>query len=218
MKLYHYSTKLHKTLLTRLRQGGVSLAEVKRSAQEAKDNFNPDSYFKHVSFFLEPLPLKEIGDIFEGTNHPVWNNGQVLFEHIVESSALPKDMTYHFVETPALTEYWHKLEGLENASDTDWKKALEGAKLLQLKNGEWGNDVKILDKVGRQLATGLLGYYQVSKASDHWITNQKRYAADVPHVMIYSDIGKFPVTQINNVIVGSAKPIAVSINPALRWD
>lgn len=211
MKLYHYANKIHSPLLTRNAQGNVSRKDYQKSLEEAKRNVEPGSYYDHVSFFFEPIPLKEIGDIFEGTSHPVWNNGQELYEHIIDSSQLPADMFYQVVETPLLQKFWGDKNLSSLDSDLIWDNALKQAKELQIKHKEWGTNVADLVNVGMGLEKGILDYYRKSKEGDGWESNQKRYAADVPHVMIYSKGGTFPVVEVNKVKIGSSIKKKISI-------
>lgn len=218
MKLYHYAEQLYSPLMTRHRKGGVSNKEYQSSLVTANMYHKVGSYFDHVSFFFEPIPLGEIGKIFATDKpHHTWVNGKVLYEHIVDSDLAPKDMRYNIVETPALREFWMKENLSDHDDDNQWIDAFSRASALQKRIGEIGAGVASFNAVAPKYANGILKHYLTSKKSDRWDSNQRKYAADVPHVMIYSQIGTFQVELINLVTVGSETRKPVSNAAHLRW-
>ena len=56
--LYHYSVKAHDPLKTKEAQGFVlSPEDAKYESDRAKLTYYPDIYSRHISLFIDPVPL-----------------------------------------------------------------------------------------------------------------------------------------------------------------
>lgn len=216
MKLYHYSPELRHVLVTRRRreplnsstykspiQGAITVNEYNDSLKKAQEMGLPGSYFDHVSFFFEPIPALHIAKIFDHGHH-TWSDGQVLYEHVVEFKDLPKDFEYEIVETPFDSKFWDE----NMPPNPDVKGAfIPGLKILtglKRKNGLIGKGT-LLQKASNPFTTGILEAYRKSRKSDMWENAKNLYAGGVPHVMIYSQIGRFPVKSVYQITIGSDK-------------
>jgi len=185
--------------------GSELLTQVKyeESLKVAEQYSDVGSYYDHVSFFFEPLPLEKMGDHF-GNFHDFWFNGHLVYEHVVDLRNLPKDMRYDIVETPVVMKWWE--ENGYSADDTPKAERLRVfAAMRKFKEsiGEIGYDAKQLERASRQYNRGVFDYYKKQKASRFWDEGKTTYAAGVPHVMVYSEIGRFPVSSVSSCVIGS---------------
>ena len=233
MKLYHYSVNLYNTLLTRKASMPRSMviegttdprfvlteATYLESLKQAKKYHSVGSYYDHISFFVDPIPSGMIGKLFEN-HHPVWYEGNMLHEHIVETADIPKGFLYDVVETPLALM---RLDAVEKWIDTDafviqYMQQLDRDKRS---TGEIGKDKQQLDnQIKLFTGTTAQAYIDAKKRSD-WEDNRVKYAACVPHVMVYPPGGRIPVSKINKIVIGSDKrmPFNVSFEKltSLKW-
>lgn len=150
-----------------------------------------DSYGNSVSFFFEPIPL-DLPQLFFNKN-PMWVSGETLYQHEIELYTLEPDILYHIVETPRKTELLYEVQ--------DWSKVKSQPKLkdlyfnqvekMEVRYGYRGKGVKKMLFVIRRdrLATGIRYRFNeavnIIEKHNEWETNGTKYAAMVPHVMLY---------------------------------
>ncbi len=218
MKLYHYSSTLYPVLLTRRRSapmlrrmegnsdsgGLLTQTQYEQSVKEAERYSDVGSYYDHVSFFFEPLPLDKMGDHFNNF-HDFWFNGHLIYEHVVDTRNLPKDMRYDIVETPTINPWWEKNGFADNVSKDERLRVFAALRKFKEQIGEIGFDLQSFERAAKQFGKGAFDAYKKQKASPLWEEGKAKYAAGVPHVMIYSEKGRFPVSSVSSCTIGSNK-------------
>lgn len=206
MFLYHYSENIHSTLLSKAAAGVISPAEATslRNASKAKGN-GGYTYCDHISFFFDPIPSSLLPKVFEN-EHPFWYRGHKLFEHIVAVKSLPIDIIYHVVESENKTQLLDKFS-LENNWVDDNPALLKEWKLLENKvaidlgekgRGRTNLEKQILINVGRTA-----DFYKAFASHPDFEFGKKKYAANVPHVMLYPPKGSIEVREIKSLTIGN---------------
>ena len=180
MKLYHYSP----IELTELK------SKIARGIKSAGDH-GIKGYASSISFFLEPIPL-DIAEILKH-EHDFWISGRELYQHEIDSNDLPLDVDFVLVETPDKTKLlyeeqdWDKAEGNPELVK-QYKQEIED---LEIKKGYRGKGRMKLVQTCKPFTKGISKYYKnmytlhCKHPEDNLI---KKYAATVPHLMIY--VGK----------------------------
>ena len=192
MNLYHYSTQRFDVLKTKRKQGILTKQEIKSAERLAENQSSVGAYCDHISFFFERLPLDIQGSVY-GKDHPVWFPGNKLFEYELPLVGLP-DFDYEVVETPKKTELYYD----ESLTIPVYKEKL---RLLNQKEGYRGNGHKELIKALRPLEG--LTRECVAKANSYpnWDEIKYKYAANVPHVMIYPVGGIIHFHKVQKVVL-----------------
>ena len=212
MKLYHYSKDKYEILMNKIKQGKFTEKELKEQIEYTKETNSPGTYLEHISFFFDPAPLHLLGLIF-GKGHHTWFDGNKLYEYIIDVDSLG-DIPYNVVETPLC------LKLLDN---TEWVDTYEffikyqkNKYKLQRANGEIGNT---LDKLKHQI-TLFQGktsqYYLAAKQRLDAKDNFDKYAACVPHVMLYPNNGTIAIESINKVTVGNNNRTPIEITKSIN--
>lgn len=179
MKLYHYNTAKLSTLCPRALQPGYV---VDKNAKVIKAGVY-GRYDDNVSLFLEPVPLDIIASAFKG-EHPFWKSGDYVYEHVIDSTALPHDIQYMFVETPELTEHFYNTPWSE--TDTRVRNHfLETRKALRESVGDVGVGRHNFILRAKQLVGTVRDAYLKIHTRDNYEDIKTKYAATVPHVMCY---------------------------------
>lgn len=207
MYLYHYSKELYPALTTRLLRANKTLSskEVDKEKQDAEFHDNPGSYFESISFFFDPIPLAMIGEHFNNDHH-TWFNGKNLVEYIVDTATLESDILYNIVETPADFKAMNSVNWGDPKTDTDefFTLYMRGKNARKLKSGEQGKGVANLVKHARQFVGGTEKAYLANKrlSKEDQESIKGKYAANVPHVMLYPKKGKIKYISTLPVVVG----------------
>lgn len=210
MKLYHYSKDLYTILKNRLKIGSSTDKEDLEQKEWNKKTNGPGVYNGSISFFIDPLPLELLGRIY-GKGHHTWFDGNELYEYVIDTDALDKDITYSVVETPMAVKMLDETEWV----DTDeflieYKKKLNA---LKVSAGETGNSrSKLETELSKYKDKTRSFYLEASRRSD-FKEHFDKYAANVPHVMLYPDSGAISIESVNMVKVGSnsRRPIKVAL-------
>jgi len=197
MYIYHYSNEKHPVLLTRRKQG----------IDPPKNASVGGNYVDHISFFFDPIPSKTIASIY-GSFHPVWRKGNTLVEHVINVATLDKDIMFHVVESINKTKLFDEFVE-ENNWVYDDPVLLEKWKILENKNtvkwGEIGKGLKLLEiQVKKNKGITELAYINASRRND-FEENKMKYAANVPHLMLYPKQGEIVVDHFNLVTIGNEK-------------
>lgn len=185
--LYHYANQPH-ALLQTLKRRGIKPTFIRSESKEEV----PGEYGEHISFFVDPVPVVVMGRVY-GKDHPVWYPGSRLYEHRVSLSELGK-FSYHFVETPEKVlmlfddqigdaEYWRRLNRI-NA-----EKAYIGNSLNQF--------TRVYDSFKGTTESRILR----APTYPHWERSRLKYAACVPHVMIYPAKGELMVDCVTQITI-----------------
>jgi len=221
MLLFHYATHPYNPLRTRRLQQPLSDEDIRRGEFSAKRCSDPAPYYDHISFFLEPVPLDIIGDIFKPYNHPFWHNGNRIYEHIVEHSQLPK-FDYVIVETEFdrlhADKNWY--DGIRDTPSAVEHYFAEAAK-KKIRLGERGSNHVAFERGARAFIGGLRQAY-INAPSVNDASAMLKYAASVPHVMLYPVGGTVKLLQKpRQVTIGDKPLMQVTTNiiaaPSAHW-
>lgn len=175
MKLYHYSKKKYDVLKTLEAQTPVTEKERKNAIvmRKARLNVPPGLYFEHVSFFFDKIEKDHWK--FYPPSHDVWFKGNELFEYEVDVSSID-DFKWCIVETPEITAA--RLDvGLSN--EEFWKiyKEINLRKYV-------GHSSKGFEQAAKPFI-GMTRKYAEISVDEPNPENRAKYAAGVPHVMLY---------------------------------
>lgn len=192
MKLYHYSKQRYPELKTIERQRYITHQERTLGIAEKEKYQRPGAYFQHVSFLLEPAPLDILGEIF-GKEHHTWAPGNKMYEYIVESSNLGA-FKYELVETPEKTKLFYRKN-----LDTE-AYILEKDKMIKLRDYT-GEDNLRLERAALPLVGLAKNAFKKLPSFNNWLEIKNKYAANVPHVMIYPATGIIGYESIKEVMV-----------------
>lgn len=198
MLLYHYAKERHPILLTKEKQNTVTPEDRKNAEKEYIEHFKktgykrPGYYFEHISFFFEPVPLEIMSTIFP-RNHSIWTRGNMIFEHVVDSTKI-KLFDFEVVEFPEKTEIYYD----DSLTDKEYFNKLKQA---IKENGYIGKNNEALESVSRKFLGHTEEYFKAIKDRPNYKDIKEKYAATVPHVMLYPHIGKIPVRSIQLVKV-----------------
>lgn len=200
MKLYHYHTSPLDTLLTKRKQGILSQHEISIAEEEAARLHLPGAYIDHISCFFDPIPSQMLGTLF-GDFHQCWFNGNTMIEHIVDTADLDTRVIYRIVETPDKLQY---LDSLEKTDDNpDWLKDYYlNLNTIQERNGELGTLRVDLEKQIQIFVGTTSFFYREARKRPDWEENKLKYAACVPHVMLYPSQGRIPVRERYRIVIG----------------
>lgn len=202
--LFHYSKKRYATLLTReLQLPALTEQEKQKAIQSAKEVYAPGPYYKHISFFLEEVPLDILGSLF-GSDHHAWAPGSKLFEYKVDVEDLP-DFTYRLAESELCKDLLYN-KRYERLAEDDWFKLRYD---LQVKAGEIGSDRKVLKRLIEKNKGVTRSDYLKVREWPNWENNRFKYAANVTHLMIYFERGEVPFKDVRRVVVKN-QPLPVT--------
>lgn len=183
MDFFHYSAERYSVLKT--------LEYQKKNAGE-KNSIGLD-YEKHISFFFEKPPLEKMGVIFDGKNS-FWVAGAEVWEHTVTLAAFGS-FRYRIVESPEKTELYYD----DKISVAEYHERLDA--LLKEKGYE-GSDGKALTTALEPLKGTTRKCFLLLPTRRDFEEIAKKYAATVPHVMVYPDSGQIRVSSSRKVKIG----------------
>lgn len=196
-KLYHYSDVQMDVLRTLRKQGHTETPQY-TGINSSRQKYYPGDYIDHISFFLEPIPLDTIAACFKH-NHRFWISGKELFEHEVDIKHL-KDFKYHLVESKLLT-------GLrDNVLDTsiidngsNFEQYLRLRNELQYVCGEIGDDNAALLEIQAASKGVTKECFEKIRMRADFDSIRDKYAATVPHLMVYPKTGLITVDAVRKV-------------------
>lgn len=197
MLLYHYANDKFTTLLTKEKQNLVKPEERKKEEQAYIDFYKlygykrPGYYFEHISFFFEPIPLDIIASIFP-KDHPVWFSGNELYQYEIDTSKIGH-FTYEIVEYPEKTNIYYD----DTLTDKEYFKLIKEA---VIKNNYIGKNSQI-EEASKHLIGLTRSYYDQLKDRPNYEEIKYKYAATVPHVMLYPYLGKIKPESVTKVRV-----------------
>ena len=186
MKLYHYSKQPYVSLQTVRFREKLSDEQIKEGIRSAQFRHEPAPYYDQVSFLFDPLPLDIIGRLFAPYHNHTWVPGQVLYEHIVESSSIGHFL-FKIGETKDDREFMEKYWVDDDSKKEQFFSRRADQRRAQGLIGE-GNAA--FERVGRifvgKTRQAFIDSIKVNDAE----TLSSHYAADVPHAMIYPKRGE----------------------------
>ncbi len=187
--LYHYSAEPYDSLKTRRAQGHLTPHQMRDGRQEAEFRQDVAPYYDHVSFFSRPLPLATIGKLYAGKGNALWNPGQALYEHAVDTRDLD-GFKYTMVETPADVA---EVSSFPDEKDVEAKRKYFARRAVRRrKMGDVGDTEEMLQAaLGKY--PGLKPLYEAATEKYTSEEDWNRYATGVPHVMLYPNSGVIPL-------------------------
>ena len=198
--LYHYSENPRKQLMT-VRAQGVEVGAYEKYDEWNKVTHAAGSYVDHISVFFMRIPLTTIHTHYP-KDHKSWFKGNVMHEHLVLLEKLP-DMPYQFTET-----LMHKrllatfpVHDYTEEQLIAFKRRLYAA---QRKAGEIGITHKGLVKKLNELEHTVYAAYAQLKNIPAWDDNEYKYAAHIPHLLLYPPLGIIKPSIVRKITIGKA--------------
>lgn len=202
MKLYHYSKDKYSVLKTRRTQGILTKEEIQQADLDNKGNLGRAAYIDHISFFFDPIPLLLLPKLYKNENTS-WFKGSHLVEYTVESDTLEKHIAYYVTETPEDLKDIEKIDDKKWDSDPSYSKHYFEQKVKRKKtSGEIGTSLVELNKQISLYKGRTEEFYLLASKRKDFKENIKKYAASVPHVMVYPSKGLIPYVSTRNVVMG----------------
>lgn len=196
MKLYHYSAHHYEVLKTLEKQRPLTKEELEEGARSVKWGA-PLPYYSHISFFFESVPLDILSSIFP-KDHSVWFKGSRLYEYTVDAAKIGH-FQYAVVESPEKTELYYD----ESLSIEEYHRQINAVKKKFHYAGhslaELQQAAKHLEGLTRECFLALPSRPNWSKKGKDSI--QYKYAATVPHVMLYPESGIVEYQSVKKVTV-----------------
>lgn len=219
MFLYHYSKEIRQTLLSKSASGVMKPIEIKLARLEARRKpYDALPYCDHISFFFEPIPASLLPKLF-GKDHPVWVSGNKLYEHIVDVDDLPQVIPYHVVESKKKTALYDQFV-IDNHWEEDDPDLLHQWQILEdQKTREWGEKGNRRSELIKQISAHqgtIADNFREAVTRDDFEWNRNKYAANVPHLMLYPPQGAVKVFKVKAVTLGVDTRRDVISTAALR--
>lgn len=198
--------------------GVLSEEIIRKERLEAKNAmWGGRPYCDHISFFFEPIPAALLPNIFPKDHH-AWSKGKKLYEHIIDTRALPQKIDYDIVESTKFIAAYDDFATKNNWVDENPRLFKEWSQLedrLMRQWGERGNDRSMLEsKIQENQGIIADKYRDFAKRIDYE-DNKYKYASAVPHLMLWIPGGKILVNSINYLVMGSDKRYPVRV-PNIR--
>lgn len=196
MLVYHYASEKHSVLKTLEKQGKISKEE-KLKEEELyaikckKYKYSiPGYYYEHISFFFDKVPIDIIADCFNH-EHEFWKSGSQIYQYTVDTDKIG-NFLYEIVESPEKTD----LVFDESISEKDYY--ILHAKMV-IENKYIGKNSSELEKASSKFIGTTRQYFKALKERDNFNDLKKKYAATVPHVMIYPHLGQIKYSSVEKV-------------------
>jgi hypothetical protein len=204
MELYHYSKEPYTELLTKRASGVASDQDILKAVTSSKlRGLHGHLYVDHISFFLDPIPSIVVGNIFHG--HSFWVKGNTIYEHVIDVDKLEKNIEYEFVESEQRIELLDQFAEQENWTSDDpaiYKKWLTTELTHKYRWKEIGESREFLKTKIKELRGHLGVQFMKARERDDYKDNAQKYAAFVPHVMLYPSSGAIKVEETLIVTIG----------------
>lgn len=186
MKLYHYS----KERFSRLETKGYQ-----ETGHGSKGlSFTNLPYNCHISFFTEPLSLGVVSAAFNG-EHAFWKPGAVLYRHEVNvKDCFPG--IFKIVESEEITNYYY-----DDSIDLDAAAWDEFVLKNLVKLGYIGKKEVELNRAIDKLKGATDRAYRKLPERPNYESLKGKYAATVPHVMLYPENGYVNVSSSMKVTI-----------------
>ena len=149
-------------------------------------------YNKHISFFFDPIDPMVVDQVY-GKFHHFWAHGATVYEHVVDSRQIGK-FNYHITETP------EKIEILYDDSIST-KRYYELLEQINKTNHYLGTE-REFDQAAKKFVGQTSKYQKKVHTYPNWNDIKNKYAACVPHVMLYPDKGYCKVLSSRSLTIG----------------
>ena len=214
MLLFHYSKTPYLFFKTLAMQRTITPEEKAKALENESGSMG--LYYDHISFFLERIPFDIIGGLFDGTGNDFWVTGRRVYEHIIDSGELGK-FKYEIVETEL--DRQHRKSWPENGDADEEEMYFLERKGFRVKHGYVGKTNAAFEKAAKPLIGTTRAAYINAVANPYDASSLTKYAADVPHVMIYPENTTTPIRitlPVRSLLLG-AKPPSTLHTPSLKW-
>ncbi len=205
--LYHYSDKLFHHIKSLRAQGHLTDVQIREAEKSAKGTILPP-YVDNISFFIDPLHLSKMPDYYNDS-HPFYKHGKECFEYEVDTADLDDSITYHLVESPEKTAMVYD----PSIDDAEYYKRMDEYH-RELKY--IGNNVNDLDEVINKFKGTIDGYFAKVRSYPDFEKFKNKYAACVPHLMLYPKSGQVKYRSVHSVIMGTDERWKVNKKPSLE--
>lgn len=196
--LYHYSEALFDSLKTREKQG--------LGNQEKIPGLDAN-YNKHISFFIEPIPLDILPSIHHN-EHPFYVAGKEVYEYRIPTINLGI-MEYRLVESPEKTKARYDT----SIDDDAYFELMDKVNAANKYNGDKINDLeKLIDKFEGTTRN----YFIKIPTYPDYEKMKTKYAPCVPHFMVYPKSGIVRYSSVTKKKFGSTK-VKISNSNFLNW-
>lgn len=199
MLLYHYSKDKFSSLKTVEKQRKIKPIEIQKAHEDFLDFEKkygiqrPGYYYEHISFFFEKIPL----DIYKyfPKDHSVWVKGNKLYEYTIDSKSI-KHFGYELVESPEKIKLYYN-------DDITLDEYFKRMGMLYERERYIGKDNDMFEKVVKynKLAEVQNTYFTLLKDRPNYNEIKYKYAATVPHVMLYPVLGEIKPIEIKQIIL-----------------
>lgn len=181
--LYHYSVERY-TELSSLASRGLQKEGFDSNSSD------PYAYNKSISFFFEPIPL-DIPEILHN-KHKFWVSGTQLYQYEISTSQLKEQTPYLLAEGEEIVDLVYNKQDWSKVEDNPSliSKYKEEIRALELSLGYRGLKLDNLIKASKKYQSGIRERYKalyelnLKYPEDNLLD---KYAATVPHVMLYTD-------------------------------
>lgn len=206
MLIYHYSNQLLSSLKTKAASGTMSLADVKKERLEAEKIQGEEwAYCDHISFFMEPIPAGLLPELF-GDQHLVWFKGNKLYEYVVNTADLDVKIRFRVAESAKKTALYDQFSAEKNWVSDDPKLLKEWRILEDSTAWDWGEKGTKRSDLDKQILAHqdtIVDAFIAARGREDFEENRMKYAANVPHLMLYPEGGKIPIHKINQITMGN---------------
>lgn len=220
MYLYHYSADIRNPIMTKAMSGFITKENVLKERLKAKNSRWPArAYCDHVSFFFEPIPAALLPTLFP-SDHSAWAKGKVLYEHLVKVDSLPSIIPYDVVEASSTISAYDKFSLENNWVDDNPTLLLEWMLFedkFMRRNGDRGNSLNVLKQKIVENQNQLVEKFTEGSKREDFIYNKYKYAACVPHLMIWPPSGMFEASTVNRIVMGNDKRTPINIKKVPNW-
>lgn len=203
MLLYHYSSLQYTRLETKRFQNTLTTEQINVSEAKANEMGEVGAYIDHISLFIEPIPLDTIAGIFNN-QHEFWKSGSQIYEHLIDTSTLPKDLKWSIVETPEIDAFTDQFNWT-TANVRERVSYIRQMNSEMLRLGLSGKGVVGLVKSIKPYLGGTETAYINSRARSDAADTIRQYAANVPHLMVYPSGGFITVKSSRLVTLGNKR-------------
>ena len=204
--LFHYSDKLFHHIKSLRAQGHLTPVQIREAEKLSKGTILPP-YIDNISFFIDPLHLSAMPGYYDD-KHTFYKHGKELFEYEIDTADLG-ELTYQLVESPEKTAmvYDPSIDDAEFYAKMDeYHKSLKYI----------GNNVNDLDEVINRFKGTIDSYFHKVKNYPDFEKLMSKYAALVPHLMIYPKSGVVKYRQIHSIVMGDDHRWKVTKKPSLE--
>lgn len=211
MYIYHYSSEPRYSIKTKRASGVAVPEEIAKSEANAKRHSFIGAYVDHISFFCGPIPSTTLPKIY-GEDHQAWRNGNVLYEHLVDTATLEKNIAFTLVESHREWDEFNVFAEKNKWTGDDPELLAKWYKHIKDKRKTWGEegkDLKLLEKQVKLHAGRLLDDFVDASMREDFEEGRMKYAANVPHLMLYPKDGVIVPEKISKVVMGSAARIPI---------